>query len=712
VGLNVGELYATLDLDADPFRKSLDRSMRTAEQQGQRMARIGDRMSVGLTLPIAAAFTKLTGDASDLNEVVNQSEHIFGTATSMIGNFAERAAKGLGQSERAAREAANTFGLFFINAGKSQEEAAGMSMTLTTLASDMASFANTKPEEAVEALGAALRGESEPIRRYGVMLDDATLKQRAMSMGLTDTTTGVLPPAIRMQAAYAEILAQTGTIQGDFERTSGDLANQQRILAAEMENTSAKLGQELLPYVLKGAQFATGLVEAFGNLPPTLQTAVVAFAALLAITGPVMSAGGRMVANWHKLSDAFGTGAGGANKLGRALGALGIAGAVTGLVMMGREMNKTTVDVDKLSTALADLNDAEAEQMQETLRLASQWGDLEEIVRQTADGNVKAADRLLEQAAAAGITGEELDRLKAIVEDKRKSDRQAAKDQEDYARELEATTGATEDQRGAVEQLSEAYDSLLSAVLSQFDADVAYRRSLDQTEDALASLHELQKAGKEGTEEYQRALLDVEDAMLGQASSAAELAVKQAEANGEVLDGKAQSEIYRAELVKLRDSMAPGSPLWNALDGHIRKIDSIPDTAHTTAFVDTAAANRAIDDLLRKLSTLKSGAQYSAGAAINQWRANQELDTGGPVLGPKGSPQMVLAHAGEIVLPTHRMGLGEALQHTLGISSAQPTGAPAQAAGRTQHIEQLIVQTNESPRQWMDEGLWRVAGPS
>jgi hypothetical protein len=68
------------------------------------------------------------------------------------------------------------------------------------------------------------------------LLDDATLKQRAMAMGLIESTTGVLPPAIKMQAAYAEVLAQTGTIQGDFARTAESGTNAQRRMAAEAEN--------------------------------------------------------------------------------------------------------------------------------------------------------------------------------------------------------------------------------------------------------------------------------------------------------------------------------------------------------------------------------------------------------------------------------------------------------------------------------------------
>ena len=89
----------------------------------------------------------------------------------------------------------------------------------------MASFKNTSPEEAITAIGAALRGESEPIRRYGVLLDEATLKHRALALGIISTTDQALTPQQKVLAATAEIYRQTGDIQGDFTRTSEGLAN-------------------------------------------------------------------------------------------------------------------------------------------------------------------------------------------------------------------------------------------------------------------------------------------------------------------------------------------------------------------------------------------------------------------------------------------------------------------------------------------------------
>jgi hypothetical protein len=48
-------------------------------------------------------------------------------------------------------------------------------------------------------------------------------------------------------AAQKVIYEQTSAAQGDFARTSDGLANQQRILTAELENTKIEIGEKLLP---------------------------------------------------------------------------------------------------------------------------------------------------------------------------------------------------------------------------------------------------------------------------------------------------------------------------------------------------------------------------------------------------------------------------------------------------------------------------------
>lgn len=194
------------------------------------------------------ALSKTVKDASNLNESIAKTGVIFGDSTEQITAFARTAADTFGQSTQQALDAASTFATFGKAAGMSGTELVDFSTSLTELSSDFASFFNTSPEDAITAIGAALRGESEPIRRYGVLLNDAALKSRAMAMGIYDGE-GALTAQQKTLAAYSEILAQSTDAQGDFERTQDGLANKSRTLTANLQDLSATVGQQLTPTV-------------------------------------------------------------------------------------------------------------------------------------------------------------------------------------------------------------------------------------------------------------------------------------------------------------------------------------------------------------------------------------------------------------------------------------------------------------------------------
>ena len=204
------------------------------------------------------AFTKgvvpAVNAASDLEESMSKNNVIFGDAASAVSSFADEAARALGQSKTQALAAASTFGTFGKAAGLAGQELATFSTDFVTLASDLASFNNTTPEDAINAIGAALRGESEPLRRYGVLLNDATLKAAALELGIYDGI-GALTAQQKVLAAQKVIYEQTTDAQGDFARTSDGLANQQRILAAQVENLQAKFGELLLPVFKRVVQY-------------------------------------------------------------------------------------------------------------------------------------------------------------------------------------------------------------------------------------------------------------------------------------------------------------------------------------------------------------------------------------------------------------------------------------------------------------------------
>lgn len=261
-------------------------------------AELGPAMS---GVAVVSFFKNAVMAASDLEESMNAVDTIFGKSASTVYDFSAGASKSIGMSNLAAREAAATFGTYGKQANLAASENAKFSVEMATLAGDMASFKNTTPEQAIQALGAAFRGESDPIEQYGVLMNETILKNRAMKDGLISNTTDALSPAVRVQAAYNEVLAQTAYMQGDYEKTSGSLSNRLKTIKANFIDTSAAIGEKLLPAATAIVSLIQGpgmsAFSAMGTVVGSLGTAVSVLARFFGgLPGPVQAAIGAVVA--------------------------------------------------------------------------------------------------------------------------------------------------------------------------------------------------------------------------------------------------------------------------------------------------------------------------------------------------------------------------------------------------------------------------------
>ena len=248
--------------DIDELKKSLTTGSKDVDGFAGKIGDFSKKAALAFAAVAAAAGAmalKIGVDAvkaaSDLSETVSKVGVLFGDTAKDIEKFADGAATSLGQTKQQALDAAATFATFGKSAGLSGKDLSKFSTDFVKLSSDLASFNNTTPEQAINAIGSALRGEAEPLRAYGVLLDDASLKQSALSLGIIKTTKEALTPQQKVLAAQALIYQQTSAAQGDFERTSDGLANKTRILTAQLENAKVTIGEALLPIVLELANF-------------------------------------------------------------------------------------------------------------------------------------------------------------------------------------------------------------------------------------------------------------------------------------------------------------------------------------------------------------------------------------------------------------------------------------------------------------------------
>lgn len=196
---------------------------------------------------------------SGLNESLNAVDKVFDTSAGEIKKWGEQNANALGLSTRAFNELATPLGAMLKNAGLSLPQTTKWTEQLTERAADMASVFNVDVSEALTAIQAGLRGESDPLERFGVSLSAAKVEAAALA-ATGKKTAKELTDQEKATARLNLIMQQTASTAGDFRGTSDGLANSQRIAAAKTEELQAKIGQKLAPVMAKVTELKLKLV--------------------------------------------------------------------------------------------------------------------------------------------------------------------------------------------------------------------------------------------------------------------------------------------------------------------------------------------------------------------------------------------------------------------------------------------------------------------
>lgn len=187
--------------------------------------------------------------ASQLEEVQNVVEVSFGNMTQDVEEFSKKALYSLGMSELTAKKMASTFMAMSNSMGISAKDGRNMALQLTALAADMASFYNVSQEVAQTALNSIFTGETETMKKFGIVLTETNLKAFALSRGITKSYSS-MTEAEKVALRYNYVLQATANAQGDFARTSGSWANQTRLLKEQLNILKTALGQILIAVIL------------------------------------------------------------------------------------------------------------------------------------------------------------------------------------------------------------------------------------------------------------------------------------------------------------------------------------------------------------------------------------------------------------------------------------------------------------------------------
>lgn len=345
-GLNLPSLK--LDILADG--SSAIKEIKNVRDAAREMINVGSQMTKFTTVPIVTALTAAVKSAGDFNETLGKTNVVFDEMTDTVMAWSENAIDAMGMAQSTALEMSSAYGDMATGMGLATSESAQMSMNLTQLAADIASFKNKSLSEVNTALMGIFTGETESLKQLGIVMTQANLQQYAYSQGITQTI-DKLSQAEQVQLRYSYVMAQSANAQGDFARTGDSLNNRTRKLTETLKELANSYGATLTEKVSavigklqEGAQYLAELDDGAKNT-------IVTIGLIVAAAGPLLLVGGKIIGVITTLKTSL-----------LALTAnpvlLGITAAIAALSGLAAIVNNTGDGLDKTSKTYQNLKNA------------------------------------------------------------------------------------------------------------------------------------------------------------------------------------------------------------------------------------------------------------------------------------------------------------------------------------------------------------------
>jgi hypothetical protein len=271
-GINKTVKQVTNDIDKESknWDKSVDKS--TGDMEGSFKKMLGGISAAVVAAKIGQKILEWGTDAlnvaSDLQEVQNVVDTVFGEGAATIENWAKKAGNQFGLTELQAKKFTSTLGAMMKSSGLAGNEIVNMSTDLAGLAADMASFYNLDFETAFEKIRSGISGETMPLKQLGINMSVANLEAFALAQGL-EKTFSEMSQGEQTMLRYQYLMQATSDAQGDFSKTADGFANSQRRIQSSMESIKASIGKLLITPMEDATAAVANFLAEITKEPPT-----------------------------------------------------------------------------------------------------------------------------------------------------------------------------------------------------------------------------------------------------------------------------------------------------------------------------------------------------------------------------------------------------------------------------------------------------------
>lgn len=246
---------------------------------------LGMMQRFGAQLGLSNLLRQYATLASDANETRSALGQLFGQkGADEVETWSQTMGTAMGRSSYDLQKYAAGLGAVLGPVTESQDEAQAMAQSLSELAVDLGSFFNTTDDQAMHALRSGLTGEMESLKKYGIVINDAALKEVALQKGIKKKITA-MTQAEKTQLRYDAIMAASTAAQGDAARTSEGMANATKALQAQLKTLGIDAAKKVVPVIEKLVRFARDAVTWFSKMAKNTRILESAMYTLAAVAG-------------------------------------------------------------------------------------------------------------------------------------------------------------------------------------------------------------------------------------------------------------------------------------------------------------------------------------------------------------------------------------------------------------------------------------------
>ena len=313
--MNLDTLKVIITADASGFNKTINNiksQLNGLESSvGRSVNNITKKLSFAAAIGGLTALSKRAVNfASDMQEVQNVVDNAFGSADREIESFSKNAIYQFGLSEYAAKKYSSTLMAMGTSMGIAKDKSKTMSIQLSGLASDLASFYNTDIETAFEALQSIYTGTVRPLRQYGIALSEAALQEYANANGINKKVSA-MNEAEKATLRYNYVLEHTALAQGDFARTNMSWHNSLQSIGNQLQTLAVVIGTVLMKVL---TPFVNMLSTIITYATRAAQAVALLFGVNLQFSSNAGGGGETVAEGWDDATDSIGNATGAANK--------------------------------------------------------------------------------------------------------------------------------------------------------------------------------------------------------------------------------------------------------------------------------------------------------------------------------------------------------------------------------------------------------------